>query len=194
MAGWKSFHTTNWVLKWRGLTTIVMKANRTFFFFGEWWPNNPKTDNWAKSLLCRLNFVKRRGSSTENIANTNFVELKLQFLLNIEVVMELEDVLPRLVLNWDRTRISTVPRSSHGQWNRKVCGSLTGNFLSPQLIYQGMTAAGLLHYQFPDDWHVTCTPSHWSSEEKVKGYVYKIVLTYISSNVQRCSYHAINQL
>ena len=38
------------------------------------------TTNWVKSLLYRLNFVKRKGSSVAKIPVTNFQELKKQYL------------------------------------------------------------------------------------------------------------------
>ena len=47
------------------------------------------TNNWAKSLLYRLNFVKRRGSSTAKMTVKNFEELKEQFLLDIKAVVDL---------------------------------------------------------------------------------------------------------
>ena len=49
-----------------------------------------------------------------------------------------------------------------------------------QLIYQGKTSACLLRYQFRDDWHVTCTPNHWSNEDKME-YIEKIIIPYKDS-------------
>ena len=54
-----------------------------------------------------------------------------------------------------------------------LCGTMAGNSVPPQLIYQGKTAACLRPCKFPNDWHVTCTPNHWSSEEKVLEYIHK---------------------
>ena len=48
------------------------------------------TKSWAKPLLHRLGYVKRRGSSTAK---------------------EMEEILSALVLNWDHTGISIVPGS-----------------------------------------------------------------------------------
>ena len=152
------------------------------------------TNNWAKSLLYRLNFVKRRGSSTAKMTVKNFEELKEQFLLDIKAVVDMEDVPPELVFNWDQTGISIVPGSS---WTMELkgskhveivgisdkrqitavfCGTMAGGFLPLQLIYQGNTTACLPHYKFPDDWHVTYTPNHWSNKEKMKEYVNNIIL------------------
>ena len=54
-----------------------------------------------------------------------------------------------------------------------------GEFLPPQLIYQGKMVACLQCYRFPDDWHVTCNPNHWSNEEKIKQYIEIIFLLYL---------------
>ena len=52
-----------------------------------------------------------------------------------------------------------------------VCGSLSGNVLPFQLIYQGKTAASMPKVNFPKEWHVTATENHWSNEEKTKEYI-----------------------
>ena len=129
----------------------------------------------AKSLLCRLNFVKQKGSSTTKLTVENFEAIKEQFILDIRAVVEMEDIPPEMVFNWDQMGISIVPGSL---WTMEVkgskrveiagmndkrqitavfCGTLAWEFLPPQLIYQGKTSACLLRYQFPDDWHVTRT-------------------------------------
>ena len=127
----------------------------------------------------------------------NFEAVKEQFLLDVTAVVEMEDIPPELVFNWDQTGISIVPGSS---WTMEVKGSkrveivdmddkrqitalfcctLTGEFLPLQLIYQGKTSACLPRYKFPDDWHVTCTPNHWSNEDKMKEYIEKIIIPYV---------------
>ena len=127
----------------------------------------------------------------------NFEAVKEQFLLDINAVVEMEDIPPELVLNWDQTGISIVPGSS---WTMEVkgskqveiagmsdkrlitavfCGTLKGEFLPPQLIYQGKTSACLPRHEFPDDWHITCTPNHWSNEDKMKEYIHKIIIPYV---------------
>ena len=59
------------------------------------------------------------------------------------------------------------------------CGAMTVEFLPPQLIYQGKTPACLPRYSFPDDWHVTCTPNHWSNEDNMKEYIELIIIPYV---------------
>ena len=153
--------------------------------------------SWAKSVLYRLNFVKRRGTATSKITVKNFEELKEQFLLDIKAVVEMEEIPPELVINWDQTGISIVPGSAwtmdlkgskrveivgisdKRQITALFCGSLAGDFLPLQLIYQGKTAASLPQFNFPSNWHVTCTPNHWSNNDKMIEYVTKIIIPYI---------------
>ena len=57
---------------------------------------------------------------------------------------------------------------------------MVGELLPLQVIYQEKTSACLPHYKFPEDWHETYTPNHWSNEEKMKEYLEKIIIPYIN--------------
>ena len=70
------------------------------------------TTNWAKLLLYRMGFVKRKGCSTKKLMVHNIEEIKEQFLFDIEVVVRMEDIPDDLILNWDHTAINIVPVSS----------------------------------------------------------------------------------
>ena len=64
---------------------------------------------WAKSLLSRLGFVKRKANSTAKVKPSYYQQLKEQYLLDIEVVVEMEDIPADLIMNWDHTGINIVP-------------------------------------------------------------------------------------
>ena len=120
----------------------------------------------------------------------------------MKAITEMEDIPPQLIFNWDQTGISVVPGSSwtmdekgskqveivgisdKRQYTALFCGTLAGDFLPLQVIYQGKTAASLPRYDFPDDWHVTYTPNHWSNETKMKEYIEKIILPYCAAQRQ----------
>ena len=74
-------------------TAIMRKADRNLL--AENGGHISITSNWAKSLLYRMNFVKRRGSSTAKLTVANFEAVKEQF---INAVVEMEDIPPQLVL------------------------------------------------------------------------------------------------
>ena len=58
--------------------------------------------------------------------------------------------------------------------------TMEGQFIPPQIIYQGKTAACLPQTRFPSDWHITYTPNHWANEVTTLDYIQKIILPYIS--------------
>lgn len=61
------------------------------------------------------------------------------------------------------------------------CGSLVGDFLPVQVIYQGKTDRCHPNYQFPPEWHITHSQKHWSNETTMMQYIEKIILPYIRS-------------
>lgn len=112
--------------------------------------------------------------------------MKAKILLDIKAVVEMEDIPFDLIINWDQTGIRYVPV---GSWTMVIAGvddkrqitavfagSLTGNFLSPQLIYKETTHRCLPAVQFPSGWHITCSEKfHWSNESTMKAYTEKIL-------------------
>ena len=68
------------------------------------------TKTWAKSFLSRLGFVKRKANSIAKVEPSHYQQLKEFFyLLDIEVMVEMEDIPPDLIMNWDHTGINVVP-------------------------------------------------------------------------------------
>ena len=61
------------------------------------------------------------------------------------------------------------------------CGSLVGDFLPVQVIYQGKTTRYHPRYQFPPDWGITHVPKHWSNKETMIQYVEKIIIPYLQT-------------
>ena len=152
-------------------TAIVRRADRNLL--SENGGPTSITVNWAKSLLYQMGFVKRRESTAMKMSVSNFGSVKEQFLLDVQTAMEMKDIPLELVFNWDQTGISIVPgstRTMEVRGSKKVeitgisdkrqitavfCGTVAGEFLPLQLIYQGKTTACLLRFSFPSDWHVT---------------------------------------
>ena len=56
-----------------------------------------------------------------------------------------------------------------------------GDFLAPQLIYQGTTTKRLPSVRFPHGFDVTCTDNHWSNECTMECYLDNILLPYITT-------------
>ena len=68
--------------------------------------------HWGTHVLARMGFVKRRVSTKAKIEIENFEKVKAQFLLDIKVVCEMEEIPFDLVINWDQTGIHYVPVGS----------------------------------------------------------------------------------
>ena len=56
---------------------------------------------------------------------------------------------------------------------------MEGDFLPPQLVYEGKTPRCLPQVDFPSDWHVTYSSTHWCNESTMQEYVDEIILSYI---------------
>ena len=118
-------------------------------------------------------------------------------MCSISALVLMEEIPDPLILNWDHTALKYVPVSCWTmaeQGAKKVSiagiddkrqitgvftGTLDGQFLPVQLIYQGSTKACLPRVQFPTDWHVTSSPNHWANEVTTKDYIEKILNPYL---------------
>ena len=104
-----------------------------------------------------MGYVKRESSNTCEVTVTCFQEVQEEFLADIKAEVIMNEVRPDLILNWDQPAIHFVPT---GQWTMHrykekvipIAGSddkrqitavlavtMTGEYLLPQLIYQGKT-------------------------------------------------------
>ena len=154
---------------------------------------------WAKSLLQRIGYVKRKATTSAKVEPSHFEELKEQYLLDIKAAVEIMDIPMGLIMNWNYTGVNIVPGS---QWTMEekeakrvectslddkrqitvvVCATATGTFLPFQVIYQGKIPACLPKFVFPDNWNITFTQNHWSNEDKTLEYIHKVVLPFVQA-------------
>ena len=70
------------------------------------------TKHWAKYLMERMGFVKRRASTNAKVSLPDFERFKAQFIFDVKAVIEMEEIPSELVINWDQTGIHYVPVSS----------------------------------------------------------------------------------
>ena len=61
------------------------------------------------------------------------------------------------------------------------CGSLVGDFLPVQVIYQGKTARCYPQFEFPPEWDITHSRKHWSNKTTMIQYIEKIIVPYTNS-------------
>ena len=67
------------------------------------------TKTWARSLLTRMGYVKRKCSNAGKVAVPRFLELQGDFLADIQAEVVINEIPTELVLNWDQTALHLVP-------------------------------------------------------------------------------------
>ena len=164
------------------------------------------TRGWAISILKRMNFTRRVGTTQAKITAKNFDEAQSQFLQDIVDLVTVEDIPPELIINWDQTGLNLLPSSNwtmaqKGQKRIRIrglndkrmitrvfCASLIGEFLPPQLIYGGKTERCHPAVPFPPDWDVTHNIKHWSNQGTMLRYIDNIidVLYRVNKNTHWC--------
>lgn len=59
-------------------------------------------------------------------------------------------------------------------------GTLSGEFLPMQLLYQGKTDRCQAKYDFPGSFHIYHSPNHWANEETVRLFYEKVIVPYVA--------------
>ena len=157
---------------------------------------------WAQYLLHRMGYVKRKATTKAKVTVENFAAVKEDYLLEIKQVITMDEIPADLIINFDQTGLNIVPSSDwtmeakgakrveavgkddKRQLTAVLAGSLTGDLLPPQIIYQGKTPRCLPKHSFPEKWHITYSINHWSNEDTMKEYVDNVLLQYITEKRQ----------
>ena len=71
-----------------------------------------------------MGYAKRKANSKCKVNPINFDKIKQQYLINIYAAVEMEDIPPSLVINWDHTATKIVPSS---QWTMEKGHEESGN-------------------------------------------------------------------
>jgi len=78
-------------------------------------------------------------------------------------------------------RVELLGKDDKRQLTALFAGSMSGDFLLIQLVYQGKATKCLPRFEFPADWDITYTSNHWCNEVTMHQYICKIILPYICS-------------
>ena len=156
------------------------------------------TKTWAKSLLSRMGYVKRKCSNAGKVSVQQFKELQGVFLADIQAEVVMNDIPNEMIFNWDQTALQFVPT---GQWTMHHAGekvipiansddkrqvkaviaaTLTGELLPPQIIYKGKTGRCHPKCIIPKDWDIWHSDNHWSTEDTMKRYMEKILVPFLN--------------
>ena len=154
--------------------------------------------SWAKSLLHRMNYRKRRGTTKVSMPVEQFREVKRSFLQEIIDVVTMEEIPSDLIFNWDQTGLNLVPASSwtmalkgskrveikglndKRQITGVFCATISGEFFPIQLVYGGKTDRCHPNYQFPHDWDITHSDNHWSNELTMLRYIETVIVPHVN--------------
>lgn len=159
--------------------------------------------SWAISFLNRLGFSRRVGTKAARALPENFDELKRDYLERITNLVTDYNIPDELIINWDQTGINLIPAS---RWTMEMTGAkqvgitglndkrqitavlavtLAGEMLPPQILYQGKTDAVHPKYNFPAEWDIFHTPSHWSTAESMSRYIDQVIVPYVMRTRER---------
>ena len=89
---------------------VVLKIDKTML--QEFGGTVKLNKEWAKSVLRRMGFTKRKANSKSKVIPDDFIILKEQFLSDIKTVSLMENIPADLVINWDQTAMKIVPSCS----------------------------------------------------------------------------------
>ena len=102
--------------------------------------------------------------------------------MDVKNVAQMDEISEDMIVNWDQTGVNYVPVSSwtmEEEGSKRIemigkddkrqltvlfAGSLSGDLLPIQIIYQRKSSRCLPKFNFPDKWHVTYTANHWANE------------------------------
>ena len=156
--------------------------------------------SWGISLMKRMGYVQRRGStqSKRKVSDEEFLQLKQSFITQVHGMIKVHQILQQLVFNWDQSGIRLMPSSNwtmEEQGARRVAieglndkrqitvtlaVTLSGELLPLQLLYTGKTNRCHPSYDFPSSFDIYHTPNHWANEDTAIRLVEKIILSYIT--------------
>ena len=153
---------------------------------------------YVKSLFARMNFVKRRKTSSK-VGIPDKARKEIEFLVLHEIVTKVEkhNIPPELILNIDQTPLKCVPAGNEtlaprGETSVTIEGSsdkrsitrtfaisLHGDFLPMQLIYGGKTSQSLARCRFPKDFYLSFNPKHFSNTNESIEFLKEIITPYV---------------
>ncbi|KAI8522099.1 hypothetical protein Bbelb_018530 [Branchiostoma belcheri] len=176
---------------------LILEKDRSLL--AEYGGNIHITKEWANSILRRMNFVKRKGTKAARKVPDDFEETRDKFYDRIEEAVRDNDIPDEMIVNWDQTGVPIVPV---GKWTLEEEGarqvpitgledkrqitlllttSVSGKLLPPQALYQGKTEACHPKFDFPEEWDIHHTESHWSNGDSMLRYTEKILIPYMES-------------
>jgi len=151
----------------------------------------------------RMGYTKRKGTKGVKTRPGDLDTLSGKFWRRIGRRVRKFNTPDDLIINWDQTGVDVVPASTwtmHARGDRQVpvkgvddkrqytaplACSLAGDFLAPQILYQGKTTQCHATADFPDSWDIWHTESHWSTSDSMMRYLDTIIKPYVDNTRER---------
>ena len=98
-------------------TTVIVAAAMGFMLeknksaLSEYGGHIKINSSYAKSLLHRMRFVKRKGTSSAKITPSEFESVKTAFLTEVSQKVSAGNIPDSFIFNWDHTALRLVPSS-----------------------------------------------------------------------------------
>lgn len=170
------------------------------------------TKYFVVSLLRRMGFVNRMGTTSVKQLLTEFDEIKKRYVEKVSNVLTKFQIPNSLIINWDQTGCQLIPgkdwtMDQRGAQKVNITGlddrrqitlllaiNKSGSLLSPQLIYAGKSDRCLpKDVDFPSSWDMSYTESHWSKEETMVRFVENIIIPYVNGIRESLPFSKCNQ-
>ncbi len=90
------------------------------------------TKDWAKSLLHRTGFGKRRGTTKSKVTVEKFERIRVDFLEEIVTTVTMEEIPAELIFNCDQTSLNLILSSN---WTMELRGSKRVEVTDKQQTY-----------------------------------------------------------
>ena len=160
-------------------------------------PKQVLTNDWARSLLRRMKFVKRKGTKAAKKVPENFVELGDQFKARIHSVKTRYQIPPEMIVTFDETASKIIPTDDwtleeQGATQVSIIGAddkraitlglaFSGSLemLQSQLIYEGKTDLCHPNIETPAHVEITHSESHWSTENTIIQLIERVFAPYM---------------
>ena len=128
-----------------------------------------------------MGFVQRRGSTQTKakLSDQQVSQMKHTYPSQVSGIVKVHKIPPELVINWDQAGVNLIPSQNwtmeqqgssrveiagindKRQVTLTLAGSMSGELLPVQLLYQGKMTRCHPYYSYPPGFDVWHTPNHW---------------------------------
>jgi hypothetical protein len=158
--------------------------------------------SWAISFLRRMGYVQCKATKAARKVPAEFDQIKEEFMQRVADPVRQHSIPQELIANIDQTGMKLVPAS---EWTMETRGSkqvpvlgledkrevtalfgisLANQLLPPQIIYAGKTKRCHPEVNFPVDWNITHSTSHWSTKDTMLEYVDAVLMPFFAKQKQ----------